>query len=108
MSKIRFFDLFLPFSDINKTSASLIISKWAPTHILHSALSSPLTVERESKLHESYDDNVAYLLEVSGTTLGLILETIEKQMKRWLIVIFALKESKQLDSIYVSVFHFCL
>lgn len=90
MSKIHLFDLFLPFSDINKTSTSLFISKCTPTHILHSALGSFLTVERESKLCESYVDYIDCLLEVLGTTVGLIQETIEKQTKRWLIVIFAL------------------
>lgn len=90
MSKIHLFDLFLIFSDINKSSTSLLISECTPTHILLKALSSSLTVKRESKLHESYVDYIDYLLGVLDITVGLIQETIEKQIKRWLIVIIAL------------------
>lgn len=90
MSKIHLFDFFLTLSDINKSSTSLLISKCTPTHILLKALRSSLTVTRESKLHESYVDYIDYLLEVLGTTVGLIQETIEKQIKRWLVVIIAL------------------
>lgn len=72
MSKVYLLDLFLSFGDINRTGTYIFIFKYTSTHISHNALSFFLNVERESKLHESYVDDVDYLLEVLGTTVRLI------------------------------------
>lgn len=74
MSKVYLLDVFLPFSDINKTGTDIFIFKSTSTYIPHDALGSFLNVERESKFHESYIDNIDYFLEVLGTTVRLIMK----------------------------------
>lgn len=73
MSKVYLLGVFLPFSDINKTSTYIFIFKCTSTHFPHDALGSFLNVERESKFHESYADNIDYFLEVLGTIVRLML-----------------------------------